>query len=384
MGSTRITKSSKGVQEWHTVGTTEADYTTIQAAVDDGKSKLKLITDITTSADVTLPADYCLTIDLNTKIATFAPDVRILNGYSVEVIDNTGYRKGEVNFSTTNTTGFQGITATYSIARGIVVRNITTTSGFSFTTNPTQFFKQHKDCNINFSNTSLNRIEYAHNCILIGGGTSCSELFAQNTNYEVQIKNCVLQNDFRSSSFLGKASFSNVKGSFTLLMFLRIYGNNDNIQLTNCNVIIEDPSTNINNITCKNIDIISSNCILNSVNVEGNFNLYSGSKQKISNIKVNNDLYLGSFFGAEVSNSLFSNIEVLGMIYVIDSSITLSNVMANLFLIEGDNCNLSNAYITTNLNIYSQADKTSIINTRVGGTATDNGTNTLIWEIFTI
>jgi len=312
-------------KEWYTVGTTGADYTTIQAAVDDGKEKLKLITDITTSADVTLPTDYCLTIDLNTKIATFAADVQILGGHSVEVIDNTGYRKGEVRFSSSSGSGsYEVITATYSECRGIVVKNETNTF-FAFM-DICQFCKKHIDSEIYTAtclNGQINCFDYVEDSDIIGRADNISIAFNS------IVKNSVFKGEFgMSPSFLGVFD-----------------------KLINCEFV--------------DITTVSKIIATDAINV-----LYPNDNT-VSSIFPSIEIYR---YGENLN--IRYNIDVLG------NNAIVKNSRCNILTNNGDNNNFDTVICSSNVINNASADKCVFRNIQYTGTATDNGTNTRVWEVF--
>ena len=338
-------------KEWYTVGTTGADYTTIQAAVNDGKEKLKLITDITTSSDVTLPADFSLVVDLNGFICTFGLNVKMISDATnkVKFTSYSGYRDGEFIFST-DINNFRGVgTASQSIAENIVIRN---TSTINLTGIRAYFFFDNKNLTYYFPNAEDHAITNAEGCDLIAGGTSCKWLFAGEG-----IKDCNILGASKGD-FIGRATYL-INCKFLLSTFFRVmvYTLASNVTSNgNGRIEVFENASNIydfDRITMRDNSQID------------NFSCGKLGFRNRTNIKAFNGV-------CEVSPSTGGGNTVL-----LNGITSLSNIDIN----NVDYCTVVNC-TCVDFKITPNTDFTVVRNLQYTGTATDNSLTTRIFETF--
>ena len=368
-----VTNSGGGSSDYKTVGT-GGDYATIYDAITDGEKYLKIISNLSLTANITSDnINIYLSVGITLTIGAYR-----ITGQNCRIIGlNGSYNRNSYNQGILNIIG--GLTFG-TLFTDLYVENITIdqTSYIGHTANVFDN-SVFNECVFKVNN-GANKYLFGNKCLInnsqiIGGGTTC---------YGIAKDSVIMNNIYFSGTF------SVIQQSFGQDITLNEgYNNATNLAISG------------------NISFVSGNAIKLVSGVYNKVNAFTNGYPNVGNMKVYDseiELTVGLIFGSQAHDFEFYNCNLTGhplratspTKYIIDRCIVDGSTNTS-YLVDVDNFNIKNSIMTNNLyisgnnnsiesnkimtgtiTVNATADKTNISNCRTLTSIVDNGTNTIL------
>lgn len=376
-----------------TIGASGADYTTLKAAVDDGKTRILAIDDTTESANIAVPSAGLVIgildgvdIDMQGNKFTYAAAANVvIQGYGSAQITGTNgtstqrlFENQSFNTSMLRIDGVQ-FDFTASTQAGIFSDGIQQISNcrFLFDNSADGGYQIFMDDDL-----GANVNPWFRNNMLVGGGSSCNDVFHCQQG---QVTDIIFEGTFDTANHV--ASFENdamVNGITTFvgsndiifrvgsIVFVNIRSEDDDIQL-NLTLMDSFEACFIENCflgSFSSIFNIGDYAIFNNI-VVNDFELdptFPPDFVKISNCEIDNSINM------EGSGIEFSNNQLNGTLSVIGSGNVITNNVITTISVTNDQNTIIGNHLTNSITLSVAADNNTVVGNVVDTAVTDSGT----------